>query len=244
MHRHRHRAATRVGEQAVVDLQQALLAVAVVAERGQRAGGTFEVTRRQVVQHQAARAQVARGKLFLDPVLAREQPVHRGVQIVFVAPGHAAVLGQRRGVPPARGGQLRVGREDARGDHRQHQVAFARGLGGDQGRDAQTLHRQRHGLHVAVRTRRGDFEGLRDRRPCLAAQDGTNGENLLVSERGEIGERPLVHARAFAIGLAQQIRGARAPIRDDVDVHGYILHHCTDKSTILHGYNMPSVSHR
>ena len=104
VHRHRHRAAARIGEQAVVDLQHAVAAVAAVADPGQRTGAALEVAGRQVVQHQAAGAQVARSELLLDRALARQQPVHRRVQIVLARIGHAEVLGQRRGVPPAGGG--------------------------------------------------------------------------------------------------------------------------------------------
>jgi hypothetical protein len=73
---------------------------------------------------------MARGELVLDVILAREQPVHRRVQVVLVGVGDTEVLGQRRGVPPAGGGQLGVRRCDARGHHGQHQVALAAGLGG------------------------------------------------------------------------------------------------------------------
>src|SRR5437899_781097 len=95
---------SRIGEQAVVDLQHAVAAVAAVADLGQRTGAALEVAGRQVVQHQAAGAQVARSELLLDRALARQQPVHRRVQIVLARIGHAEVLGQRRGVPPAGGG--------------------------------------------------------------------------------------------------------------------------------------------
>ena len=207
VHRHRHRAAARVGEQPVVDLQQPLLAVAVVAQLGQRAGGALEVAGRQVVQHQAAVAQVPRGELLLDRVLAREQPVHRRVQVVLVRIGHAEVLGQRGGVPPARGGQLRMRRHDARGHHRQHQLALARGLAAQQRREAQALHRQRHGVHMAVRARGGDLQRLRCRLQGLTAQRRTNGLDLRGRQTRQIGQRSLAHLRALAVRLAQQHRG-------------------------------------
>jgi hypothetical protein len=46
--RHRHRAAPRIGEQTLVDLRLALLAIAAVAELSQRTGCTFEITRREI----------------------------------------------------------------------------------------------------------------------------------------------------------------------------------------------------
>src|SRR3990170_840402 len=58
VHRHGHRAAARIGEQAVVDLQQAPLAVAAIAEFGQRTTTAFEVARSEVVEHQATGAQM------------------------------------------------------------------------------------------------------------------------------------------------------------------------------------------
>jgi hypothetical protein len=152
VHRYRHWAATRIGEQAVVDLQLTLLAVAIVAALGERTARALEVARRQVVEHQAALAQMARGQLLLDRVLAREQPVHRRVQVVLVGIGDAEVFGQRRGVPPARGRKLGVRRHDARGHHRQHQVALATRLGGNHRGQSQPLHGRDDRLHVAVRT--------------------------------------------------------------------------------------------
>src|SRR5256885_16327973 len=43
VHRHRYRATTGIGEQTVIDLQQALLAVAAVPEFRQRTAGALEV---------------------------------------------------------------------------------------------------------------------------------------------------------------------------------------------------------
>ena len=71
-HRDGHRAAARIGEQPIVDLQRAGAAVTAVAALGQRAGTALKVARRQVVQHQRVLAQVARGQLVLDGVLARQ----------------------------------------------------------------------------------------------------------------------------------------------------------------------------
>ncbi len=150
VHRHRDRAAAHIGEQAVVDLERAFAPVAAVADPGQRTGGAFEVTRRQVVQHQRAGAQVTGGELFLDRVLARQQPVHRRIQIVLIGVGHAELLGQRGAVPPARGGQLGVRRHDARGHHGQNPIAFGAGLGADHRGKAQVLHGHRHRLHSTV----------------------------------------------------------------------------------------------
>ncbi len=206
VHRHRHRAAARVGEQPVVDLQQPLLAVAVVAQLGQRAGGALEVAGRQVVQHQAALAQVARGELLLDRVLAREQPVHRRVQVVLVRVGHAEVRCQRGGVPPARGGQLRVRRDDARGHHRQHQLALARGLAAQQRREVQALHRQRHGVHMAVRGRADDLERLAQRHEGLALQRAANDLDQRLGQMRQVAQRLVLDLAVLAVAAPQQVR--------------------------------------
>ena len=124
-HRDRHRTAAPVGQQSPVDLQLALLAVAVVAARGQRAVAALEVARGQVVQRQAARGEVPLRQLALDRVLAGEQPVHGAVELVLAGIGHAEILGQGAAVPPARRRQLGVGRHDAGRDHGHDEVGLA-----------------------------------------------------------------------------------------------------------------------
>jgi len=42
-------------------------------------------------------------------------------------------------------------------------------------------------------------------------------------ERGQIGERALVHLLALAVRLAQQVGRARGAVRDGIDVHGHIM---------------------
>ena len=50
----RHGAAVAVGQQAVDDDRQSLLAIAVVTQSGQRAGVSFVVTAADVIEHQRA----------------------------------------------------------------------------------------------------------------------------------------------------------------------------------------------
>ncbi len=38
-----------------------------------------------------------------------------------------------------------------------------------------------------------------------------------------------MNAGAFAVGLSQEIGGARTAVGDDIDVHGYLLHHYAAK---------------
>ena len=78
------RATVRGAEQAVDDLQRALLAVTAVATFGQRTAASLHVARRDVVEHQCAVAEMASGQRGLDGRLARQQPVERGVQFVVI----------------------------------------------------------------------------------------------------------------------------------------------------------------
>src|ERR1039458_5681766 len=84
VYRDGHRATGTIGQQSVVHLQGIALAITAVADLSQRATTTFEVTRAQVIQPDAAGAEGASGKLLLNGRLALEQPVHRRVQIVFI----------------------------------------------------------------------------------------------------------------------------------------------------------------
>jgi hypothetical protein len=83
-HRDGNRHAARIGKQSIVDLQLAALAVAVVAQGGQLAGAALEVARTQVIQQEAAGLQVTLRELALDGILALEQPIHCGIQRLFV----------------------------------------------------------------------------------------------------------------------------------------------------------------
>jgi hypothetical protein len=87
-----------------------------------------------------------------------------------------------------------------------------------------------------MRTRGDRLEPLGNGADGLATQHRPNGENLRLGERRQIGERALAHPRTFAIGLAQQVRGARITIRDNVNMHDYILDAIPAKSSKLHGY--------
>ena len=76
----RHRASVGCAQQAVDDLQLALLAVAVVAELGQLAAAHLHIARRHVVEHQRAGAQMLASERLLDRLLALAQPVERDMK--------------------------------------------------------------------------------------------------------------------------------------------------------------------
>src|ERR1019366_5900073 len=128
--------------ESIVDLQLVLLAVAAVADAPQRTVRALEVARGEVIEGEAAFAQMARGELALDHGLALEQPVHPRMQIILIWPAsitssgssncrrsligtaHAELLGERAGVPPAGGGELGVRSEHTRRDQCADAIAF------------------------------------------------------------------------------------------------------------------------
>ena len=152
----RDRAALRVGEQPVLDLQPAFLAVPGVAAGGQRAPGALQPRGRQVEQRHPGRvrlrAQVAAGQPGLDLVLPVFQPVHRGVDVIGAGLGHAQVGAQRRVGPPGQGGQLGAGLDDPGDDQRQGQVPLPPGRAEQRGQAQLRRHGVRGG-DVPVRHR-------------------------------------------------------------------------------------------
>src|ERR1039457_1028484 len=115
------------------------------------------------------------------------------------------VLAQRRGVPPARGRQLGVRGHDARSHHRQHQVALATGLGGDQRSKVQPLQRRRDGLHMSVRTRARHFEGLPQRHEALATQRTPDDVDQLLGQVRQVAERLVLDDARLAVAAPQQV---------------------------------------
>jgi hypothetical protein len=186
---------------------------------------------------------VARRQLLLDLVLARQQPVHRRVQIVLVGSGHAEVRGQRRGVPPARRGQLRMRRHDACSYHRQHPVALGRSLGGDQLSQAQAPHGSGHRLHMAMRARGGDLEGLRQRHEGFALQRAANDLDQRLGQVRQVAQRLVLDLAVFAIAAPQQVRAIHLVLvfarrRDDVRCsracrHAHQHSRCTAESKTI-----------
>ena len=167
--------------------------------------------------------QVAGGQLLLDRGLAREQPIHRAIQIVLVGLHHRELRRECRAVPPARGGELGMRGEHPRGHHRTDQITLGRGARADQAGKTQPLHGYTNCLHVPVRARGHHLEEFCGRGERFAAQNRANGKDLLLGERRQISQRPFAYARALAEGFAQQIGGARAAVGHDVNMHGCIL---------------------
>ena len=163
-HLDRHRATIGGAEQAIDDLQLALLAVPVVAEARERAAAAFDIARRDVVEHQRAAPQVAPGQRGLDRRLAGQQPVERGIQLLLVdwpQAEHRAQAGGGGGRIERLGGrQLRGRGEDPADDQRHDQIAAAVALGAEQAVETDLAQRAEHGGDMAVRQRAGDGQGL------------------------------------------------------------------------------------
>jgi hypothetical protein len=150
MHRHCHRAAPRIGEQPVVDLQGAALAhhgcSPVLPEDSNGPRSNSRTGRTAPGHHPADGVQPVSSEWSL----ARVQPVHGGVQIVLAGISHAELFGQGGGVPQRVVASLVEG-------HRMREATMAatrsrsgQGLDRQQRGKAQALHGQRHGLHVTM----------------------------------------------------------------------------------------------
>ena len=181
---------------------------------------------RQVVEHQCPVAQVAFGQTLLDGALAFEQPVHGGVEFVFVNALDTKHLGEGvacgvGGQSPC-GGELRAWGEDARDNQGNGAFAFGRGGGGEGAVEAQLAQRSEHCGDVAVGTGAGDIEG-----------DGEVGDGGAAFEQDsqsfdhdgrplrQVGEGTFTDVAGLAIGFAQQDGGRGVSVGDGLDVHGY-----------------------
>ena len=110
-------AAVAVAQQGEDDLELAALAVAGMAAGGEGAVGALEVGGGDVGEDEGGVAEMAFGEGLLDGVLAGQEPVHGGVEVVgsglaeleFVAEG----VGQAGGAEAAGGGELGARLEDA-----------------------------------------------------------------------------------------------------------------------------------
>ena len=81
---------TRVsGEPGPGHLRRAALVVARVAKLGQRAAAALEIGGGDVIEDQLAIAQVTAREPVLDPLLARTQPVERGLEVILIGALHA-----------------------------------------------------------------------------------------------------------------------------------------------------------
>jgi hypothetical protein len=105
----RHRTAIGGTQQAIDDLQFALLAVSRIAEACQLAALTLKPGRREVVEHQRPVREVAAGERSLDRALACAEPVEGAVELDLVDRAKPEEPAQARG--GGVGGQLARGGE-------------------------------------------------------------------------------------------------------------------------------------
>ena len=199
-----------VGEQPVLDLHRALLPVAGVAARPERAAPALQPRAGQVEQRHpgrvGGRGEVPAGELALDRVLPGGQPVHRRVRLVGGGVLDAEVGAERHIAPPGQRGQLRARRHDPRHDHGQGDVAVPAGRAEQRGQAEPAGHRV-HGGDVPVRQRPGDADRrFAGRDEGLAFQRGLDRVHDAVRHLGQVRQRLVPDCPAVAPGAAQQPR--------------------------------------
>ena len=167
---------------------------------------------------------MAGGESFFDAVLAWQQPVHGGVEIVFVRvlldaafPGQGRV--ERLRAQGAGGSQFGTGKKNAGGNHGHAEVALRAGFGAKQSGQPELVHGGENGAHMAVGQRAGDLEGLARR----AA--GNHGITAAFEQRpkaldnrlwplGKVGQGAVANFAGVAIGFTQEEAGRRVAVAD------------------------------
>ena len=216
----RDRGSARRAQHGVDDLGLAALAVAVVAETRQRTGAPLVVAPAHVGEHRRAFVQVALGETALDARLAGEQPVHRLVQVVLVGAAQVELLGQRGGLPPPGGGELRGGVEQPSHDHGQDPVALGRALRGDEPVQAQAPGHGEQGVDVAMGEGAFDGEGVFGADEALSLEHPAKALDLLRGPVGEVRQGAFADPTAFAPAFSKEHRGPGVAVGDGFNVHG------------------------
>jgi hypothetical protein len=225
-HLDRHRDAVVRAQQPVDDLPPAAHPVPGVADLAERAGAALECRRGHVVEDQGVLGQVPGRERGLDPVLAVEHPVHRGVQVVCVAARDAQHRAQRAGggLGAQRAGdrQLR-GRVDHLCDqHGQHQIPLPGPRRVDQLRNAEPVRGAQHRGDVAVRQAAGDLERGGQVHPGRQPlQHPGQRVDLVCRPPAQVGQGAVLDLAAVPVALPQQDRRGRSPIRHPGHVHVY-----------------------
>jgi hypothetical protein len=149
--------------------------------------------------------QVPAGQLRLDQVLPREQPVHRGVDLVGGRLGHAQVHPERGVRPPRQGGQLRARADHPGHDQRQRQIPVWPGRA-QQRRQTHRPGLRQHRGHVSVRQgpqHRGRGVGGDER---LTPKRGPQQLHLLIRQHRQVGQRLVLDLALRTVGAPQQMR--------------------------------------
>ena len=236
-----------VGEQPVLDLHVALLAVAGVAARPERAVRALQPRRRQVEQGHPGRVrvrgEVPAGELLLDRVLPGLQPVHRRVGLVGGGAGDAEVGAERHVAPPGEGGKLRARAGDPGDDQGQGQVPLAAGRAEEPGQAELAGHRVDGGdVPVGQRPRDGDRRSVAGRGEGLAFQCGLDRVDHVVGELRQVGEGLVADLAAVAVGAAQQTRLVLAPLSLLVGVRALDPGHVHRRRLLHHDRSLAACS--
>lgn len=163
------------------------------------------------------------GELVLDRLLPAQQPVQGLVQFHLAGFAHVQFLRQRA-LPPACDGVELAGREEqARGDHRQDQVALTGAARGQEPVQPEFADRPQHGLDLSVGKAGGDGQRLRRIAAGLAAQRPAQGLDLGGRQMAEIGQGAFLDFVANACGFTQEDGRGRGAVGDGLDVHGHII---------------------
>ena len=156
----------------------------------------------------------------LDARLAGEQPVHRLVQVVLVGVAQVELLGQRGGMPPPGGGELRAGVQQPSHDHGQDPVALRRTLRGDEPVQPQTPGHGQHRFDMAMGEGAFDGERFLGTDQALSLEHPAKALDLLRGPVGEVGQGAFADPTAFAPAFSKQRRGPGVAVGDGFNVHG------------------------
>lgn len=228
IHLERDRASLAVGEQAVEDDREARL-VAIVSEASQRAALPGVEAGAGVVEDQRSLLEMALGQLGFDALLACEEPVEGGVELLDLGVGDAEFARQAGVVPSAGRRELRTGMDQALCDHPHHQAPLPARLGGKDGVESELAHGSEDRHHVAVRQSADDVEGVIDTDEGLALEEAAEGLDLVLRPVGQVGEGLLDDAAVLALALAEEDGGRGVAVGDGLDVHGN--HYTSDVNT-------------
>ena len=222
-HIYGHGTAVGRAEQAEDDL---LLAVPVVAERGQRRTAPLQIAGRDIVEQQGGALEMPSGEALLDPRLPPQQPVEHAEHFVAAdgteaEQGTEAAGGGLRG-QAASGGELGAGLEHAGDYGGEGEVTPAAAGALQEALEAELTANAEDGGDMAMGQGAADAEGLLAGAIDLAAAEhGADAvDDLGGGQFGEVGEGGAADALAVALGLAEEDGGAVA-VGDDVAVVGH-----------------------
>ncbi len=208
----RDRPALRRAGQPVADLQLSLPAVARVAERRQRTLAALEVAGGEVVEDEAALAQVAAGERRLDPRLAGEQPVHRREQLRLARVRNREFRAERRQRELARRGQLRAGPQQPLTDHRQAEIALPARPAREHPLQPEPARRAQHRGDMPVRQRALDPQRLLGGHERLTGKSPLDQLDHVPRQVREVAERLVLDLAALAVAAPQQRRLVHLPL--------------------------------